>query len=46
MGCTNVMRSASNALNRVRFASDTISRNEMLESGGFTQDERLNSQQT
>lgn len=46
LGCTNVMRSASNALNRVRFASDTISRNEMLESGGFTQDERLNSQQT
>lgn len=42
-GCTNVMRSASHALNRVRFISPHISQEAMLSTGGFTQEERFNS---
>ena len=60
MGCTNVMRSASQALNRVRFTNLTVSstgansdsysdsytnaREELLNTGGFTQEERVFSQ--
>ena len=60
MGCTNVMRSASQALNRVRFANLTVTgtgpstgpstdtntnnRDELLNTGGFTQQERVFSQ--
>ncbi len=43
-GCTNVMRSASHALNRVRFAPSLttpgVNRDELLNTAGFTQDER------
>lgn len=43
-GCTNVMRSASHALNRVRFApgltTPGMNRNVMLDTAGFTQVER------
>jgi len=43
-GCTNVMRSASHALNRVRFAPSLatpgMNRNVMLDTAGFTQVER------
>jgi len=43
-GCTNVMRSASHALNRVRFAPSIttpgMNRNVMLDTAGFTQVER------
>jgi hypothetical protein len=43
-GCTNVMRSASHALNRVRFAPSLatpgMNRDTMLNTGGFTQLER------
>ena len=48
-GCTNVMRSASHALNRVRFAPSLatpgMNRNEMLNTAGFTQLERTISTQ-
>lgn len=56
MGCTNVMRSASQALNRVRFTNLTVpgtgansgpysnAREELLNTCGFTQDERVFSQ--
>jgi hypothetical protein len=44
-GCTNVMRSASHALNRVRFMPQNISQDAMLSTGGFTQEERYNSVQ-
>jgi hypothetical protein len=45
-GCTNVMRSASHALNRVRFLhTQESSREEMLSTGGFTQEERFTSLQ-
>jgi hypothetical protein len=55
-GCTNVMRSASKALNRVRFANLTVhstrsnacantnSRDQLLNTCGFTQQERVSSQ--
>ena len=42
-GCTNVMRSASHALNRVRFMPQNMSQDAMLSTGGFTQEERYNS---
>lgn len=46
-GCTNVMRSASHALNRVRFAPSIatpgMNRDTMLNTVGFTQTERLSS---
>jgi len=46
-GCTNVMRSASHALNRVRVAPSIrtpgINRDTMLNAAGFTQVERNNS---
>jgi hypothetical protein len=42
-GCTNVMRSASQAINRVRFAGVSSSMDEMLSTGGFTQAERFDS---
>lgn len=45
MGCTNVMRSASHALNRVRFTTGANTRDEMLQTCGFTQEERYASQQ-
>lgn len=56
LGCTNVMRSASQALNRVRFANFTVNstetatgvntnnHDELLNTGGFTQQERVFSQ--
>ena len=40
-GCTNVMRSASQALNRVRFANSAADHDEILASGAFTQMERF-----
>jgi hypothetical protein len=42
-GCTNVMRSASQALNRVRFAGVGATKDEMLTTAAFTQVERFDS---
>jgi hypothetical protein len=42
-GCTNVMRSASQALNRVRFAGVGATKDEMLSTAAFTQAERFDS---
>ena len=42
-GCTNVMRSASQAVNRVRFMPSNMTQDAMLSTGGFTQEERFNS---